>query len=65
MKKPNNLSDALIAQADIDSGKLKQVKRDAAGAVNFDRVAFVQSLNNNKQPKTDSVIEMMRKNERY
>ena len=65
MKKPNNLSDAPITQADIDSGKLKQVKRDAAGAVNFDRVAFVQSLNKNKQPKTDSVIEMMRKNERY
>ncbi len=65
MKKPNNLGDVPITQADIDSGKLKLVKRDAAGAVIFDRVAFVQSLNNNKQPKTDLVIEMMRKNERY
>jgi hypothetical protein len=65
MKKHNDLSDTPITQADIDNGKLKLVKRDAAGAVIFDRVAFVQSLNNNKQPKTDSVIEMMRKNERY
>ena len=65
MKKPNNLSDAPITQADIDNGKLKLVKRDTAGAVIVDSVAFVQSLNNNKQPKTDSVIEMMRKNERY
>lgn len=65
MKKPNNLSDAPITQADIDNGKLKQVKRDATGAVVFDRVAFVHSLNKNKQPKTDSVKEMMCKKERY
>ena len=33
MKKPNNLSDAPITQADFDSGKLKLVKRNASGAV--------------------------------
>ena len=50
---------------EVTGAQFKKMRGRPAGAVVFDRAAFVQSLNNNKQPKTDSVIEMMRKNERY
>ena len=55
MKKPNNLSDAPITQADIDSGKLKLVNRRAS---NIDETTYLLQNPANATHLMESIAQL-------